>query len=112
MKKAKLYYNEYKDLITSTDDDVSIKAISDLYNCLLDETKELITKRKAKTNSVTVAIIKEENDKWNAICRMFEKDFGMSPIAKDGFINMECILVPDLKKCLEIEKEKKGAKMP
>lgn len=49
------------------------------------ETKQIIEKRHAQTDSAALAVIDEQNQKWNAVSNMFEKKYGESPIHRNGF---------------------------
>lgn len=83
MKKAKEYYELYKfDLM---DKEKANKALSDLIKDLNEEVKELQQIRHVRFDRGMMPILKETNQKWNAIVRLFEKEYGASPIRADGF---------------------------
>lgn len=84
--KAKEYYAKYKDRIVSEDDKVSLQGVSDMLFAMCMESKELVAKRKVRSDCGAVAVLREMNDKYNAVCRMFEAEYGASPIKKDGFM--------------------------
>lgn len=84
--KAKEYYAKYKDRIASLDDGESIQAICDMVTELSIEAKSVCDKRNVRTDCGGTAVLREMNDKYNAVCRMFEKEYGVSPIIKDGFM--------------------------
>lgn len=84
--KAKEYYAKYKDRIVSEDDKVSLQGVSDMLFSMCMESKELVAKRKVRSDCGAVAVLREMNDKYNAVCRMFEAEYGASPIKKDGFM--------------------------
>lgn len=60
-------------------------AIGDVVDGLNNEAKELIKKRHVTRGDGCRAIIRELNNKWNAIAALFEKDYGMSPISRNRF---------------------------
>ena len=75
MKKAKEYYNEdLKEVFAGTDAEAIKTAASEVFTALIFEIEEIIKMRKAKSNSAMIAIIEEQNNKWNSICRKAEKD--------------------------------------
>ena len=84
--KAKEYYAKYRGRISSPDDKVSLHGIADLVFDLSMELKSLLEKRNIRTNRAAASVVVELNDKYNAVCRMFEKDYPVSPIKQDGFM--------------------------
>ena len=94
--KAREYYTKYKERIASTDDKVSLQGVCDMICELSSEAKEMITKRNIRTNRGSISVLRELNDKYNAICRMFEKEYGASPIKKDGFMSYWRNQIPEL----------------
>ncbi len=83
MKKAKDYYEQYK--LAMLNDDMIVDAIRDLIGDLNLEVKELQEVRHVKFDRAIYPILKEMNQKWNAIVRLFEKEYGVSPIKTDGY---------------------------
>jgi hypothetical protein len=57
--KAKDYFTKYEQALVSSDAEECSAAIADM--------------------------LKEMNQKWNAIVRLLEKKYGATPIVKDGF---------------------------
>lgn len=84
--KAKEYYAKYKDRIASKDDKESLQGMCDMIFEFCLESKELIEKRKVRSDCGGVAVLRELNDKYNAVCRMFERDYGTPIIKRDGFM--------------------------
>ena len=68
--KAKEYY----DIIMSFPQDPEgiSQAVSKIFIMMSTEAKELITKRKAVRGQAIAAIVREQNDKWNAIIAIYE----------------------------------------
>ena len=83
--KATEYYEKYKNKLTSRKEEVAIEAIKELLANFNQESKELISKRHIRTAPALISVLKELNGKWNALARCFEKDYGGTPIKKDGF---------------------------
>ena len=99
--KAKEYYAKYKEQILSADDKVSLRAVSNLVCDLSVEAKELLQKRHAQSNCAGVAVLREMNDKYNAICNLFEREYGATPIKPNGFMLYWKRTMPELEKYLE-----------
>lgn len=95
MKKAKEYYELYK--LDLMDDDKAVKAISDLIGDLNKEVKELQELRHVQFDRGMLPILKEINQKWNAIVRLFQKEYGAAPIKADGFKIFWLEKMPELK---------------
>jgi len=92
--KAKEYYEKYHEFIKSEDSQVVAKAINDAIKDYLKECNSLITSRHIRCFAALVAILKEQNQKYNAFCRMFDPRI----LKEDGFkvyIN-DCVM-PELK---------------
>lgn len=54
-------------------------------NMFVKETEDLIIERDIKYTWQFVNLLTEQNDKWNALTRMFKNNFGSSPIGKNDF---------------------------
>lgn len=67
MKKAKEYYLELKPVLNSGPDGEIQKKISSIVIDLVSEMKDIMDMRKARSNAAMIAIIEEQNRKWNAI---------------------------------------------
>lgn len=85
MKKAKDYYELYKlDLMSEDDKKVSL-ALWEFILALSNDAQELIKLRHVEFDCGVIPIMKEMNQKWNTVVRLFEKEYGGSPIKPDGF---------------------------
>ena len=83
--KAKEYFEKYDQLIiTELKNETSKSAISLLLE-LSDEVPQLAKQRNVVGGKAVISIIKEINTKWNSICSMFEKKYGVSPLKWNGF---------------------------
>jgi hypothetical protein len=47
--------------------------------------KEIMKTRNVQFDRGVMGIIREQNDKWNALRNLFIKKYGASPITHDGF---------------------------
>ena len=68
----------------------------DVVDGLNNEAKELIKKRHITRGTGCQAIIRELNNKWNAIVTLFEKDYGVSPIKRNRFLELWAKKIPEL----------------
>ena len=97
--KAKEYYDQYGEavLAESYHEDHN-EELSRLVLAFMREMKELVEARHIKTDRGTVGIIREQNEKWNALCAIFEKNHGVTPIKRDGFLNLMKAKIPELER--------------
>ena len=88
--KASDYFEKYKERITTQD------GVSDLFIEMSKEVGEIAKERKALTDSASRAIVQEINQKWNALCRMFEKEYGRPVLKRNGFLDFWKSKIPNL----------------
>lgn len=97
--KAIDYYNKYNPRLSGspqmTDDDGDV--IIELFIEFNREIENICETRSIKRVDALVAVLKEQNDKWNALCRIFEKKGCVSPIKPDGVKGYWRNQVPELK---------------
>ena len=94
--RAKEYFEKYEQPMLKDSEEDILTAISDLMREMMRETNDILTKRGIKKPKAAVAVIKEQNDKWNSICNMFEKKYGSAPLLRDGFKNYWLKEMPEL----------------
>ena len=98
--KAKEYFDKYHEsIMTQVEQEQSEeynKTITSLMIEMIDETKTVIDARHIKTNSGIVSVIKEFNQKWNTLCGLFVKKYGISPLLENGFKNYWIKTIPSL----------------
>lgn len=101
--KAKDYYDKYRPRVYEVEGGLSHKLASgkevtvpptkeamaqvsnDIIEDFLNESAEIAKRRKIFQPHALKGLIEEFNDKWNAFCRLFERDYGESPFAHNGF---------------------------
>ena len=83
--KAKEYFAKYEQDLVSENTDKCSTAIAGLLTDMNAEVKKLMEVRHAKFDRGGFAVLKEMNEKWNALVRLFEKKYGVTPIIRDGF---------------------------
>ena len=85
--KAKDYYDKYgKAVFDETAGDEKPIHLQEMLVAFLREMKDTIAQRKVSTDRGAVSVIKEMNEKWNALCAIFEKERGASPIRRNGLL--------------------------
>lgn len=94
--KAKEYYIPIKDAIDSGKVEDIKTVVSDMILNMNDEVEELCKKRHVQFDNGVYSIIKEMNDKWNAVARLVEKDYRQSPILRDGYKKFWINQIPEL----------------
>lgn len=94
--KAQEYYVKYRDTLHSPDRDVGLKATSDFLMELNREVKHLLDARKCRNAASFIGVLKEVNQKYNAVMNRFERDFGAAPLVRDGFLEFWKREVPGL----------------
>lgn len=101
--KAIDYYNQFGDAVMreaiscAVDNAGTASELSKLVIAFIDETKSIIAQRGVKSPSAMFAVIKEQNDKWNALCNLYVKFYGTSPLNRDGFRKYMEYAIPQLK---------------
>lgn len=65
--KAKEYYEKYKESLNSNDCFLIAEALTDIATSLHEECKKMIILRNAQTDCAKLSIVRELNQKWNAI---------------------------------------------
>lgn len=93
--KAKEYYEQIMAKNPQTADEMAI-AVGDVVIGLNREAAELVKKRNAKRNDAVRAVIREQNNKWNAIVGLFEKKQGISPIRRNAYLDVWVKQIPEL----------------
>ena len=61
------------------------------------EMTDIMHVRNVKFDRGIYPIMRQQNDKWNALVRMFQKEFGTSPISENGFRKLWLHRMPQLK---------------
>ena len=86
--KAKEYIKIYEKNKENMDIKKAIEKILWMY---IEEGQEMIKKRNIKLDNGLISIIKELNQKWNAMMK-YSND-----IKKDGYLNAILIIMPNIK---------------
>lgn len=93
--KAKEYYELIMAKNPQTADEMA-NAVGDVVDGLNKEAKEIIKKRNIRRNDAVRAVIREQNNKWNAIAGLFEKKQGISPIRRNAYLDAWVKEIPEL----------------
>lgn len=84
--KAKDYFDKYEVNMVAFDGENAINVATDILKEMSQEVDTIYKARGCKTNSALAAILKELNNKWNAVGSLFEKKYGRSYLKRNGFI--------------------------
>lgn len=84
--KAKEYYEKFKGLAEAEDTEAGEICWSILM-AFSDDMLEVCKVRNVKRNEAVVGVIKEQNQKWNAMIHIFEKKHGECMLAPNGFLH-------------------------
>lgn len=79
--KKLVYTCKNKDEFHVTDADIA----KEIRKIFVDETNTLIKERDIRYTWQFVNLLTEQNEKWNALARMFKNNLGSSPISKNEF---------------------------
>ena len=87
--KAKEYVEEYANAIllfykNGYLDEID-KIIKTIFISLSEDVEDICEMRHSRSNDTLFGAIKQENDKWNAIRKGFEKKIGLPVLKRDGF---------------------------
>lgn len=100
--KAKEYFHKYHEALKDYTSNTSMR---DLVLELDAETKDIINKRHAQTNGAIIAVIKEQNTKWNKIASIYEQTEGVDLLKRDGYLNLLKDRMPQLATYISMEKQ-------
>lgn len=121
--KASEYFAEYRkklvkdeyDLKKLVEEEGSVEAaqekydefiragLNELVGAMNREVKEICAKRKCKLDSAGAAVIREMNDRWNAMIPMFEKRYdARCPLKRNGFAKFWINEIPSLSRYIKI----------
>lgn len=100
--KAKEYYEKYAADLLSEDQTTIKNAVEALTRDFMDEVSAISEKRKVSRPESLVDIIKELNQKWNALRSLFIKRDRKPVLAENGFRD---IMQDQIDKLLELQKQ-------
>ena len=100
--KAKEYYEKYAAELLSGDYDTVKQAGEKLIREFMDEVGVISEKRKVSRPESIVDIIKELNQKWNALRNLFIKRDRRPVLEEDGFKDL---MQDQITKLLELQKQ-------
>jgi hypothetical protein len=86
--KAKEYFEKYGQDIWQEWQDPEVHLdgqMAKLYIEMSSELRKIMDVRHVNSDSGMLGVLREQNQKWNAIRNLFEKKYGKSPIQRNGF---------------------------
>lgn len=98
--KAKQYFEKHQQEMTCGDEKRVQAAINQLVLELNDEAKDMLKARNVNTDRAALSILRELNDKYNAVIGLFEKHYGASPLMRDGYLNLWKNRIPTIQQYL------------
>ena len=93
--KAVEYYEKYREGLNNPLTEISNKALSSMFHDLVIEINLIAEKRKIKSDDAAMAIIKELNQKYNAICRLINAE-GKTQLKRNGYYLILKATMPEL----------------
>jgi hypothetical protein len=88
--KAKDYFDRYKNGLASKDKDTYVLTFREMYREMFQECVDTMHIRHIERNDAVVSVFKAMNERYNALCRLLAKEYGNSPIKKNGFASLAC----------------------
>lgn len=86
--KAKEYFRKYDEAVWAEAHDPEIHTDGPMAKMFIEftiEMKEILNKRNVKFDKGVWGVIRDQNEKWNAVMNLFIKKYGETPITRDGF---------------------------
>lgn len=86
--KAKDYFKKYDHDIWTEWHDPEVHRdgpMAKLYIEMSSELKDIMDVRHVNSDRGMIGVLREQNQKWNAIRNLFERKYGESPIQRNGF---------------------------
>lgn len=116
--KAKEYYSKYGEKIykeailfeESGGEEVRSEgpsALSGMFCDFVKESRDIIMMRHSKKDEAAVAVLTEQNQKWNSICRLFKKEYGRDILKEDALLEYFKDKIPEIEVILKKKREKK-----
>ena len=100
--KAKEYYEKYAPSLLSEDKEIAKTAIEALAREFMDEVSSISEQRKISRPESAVDVIKELNQKWNALRSLFIKLDRKPVLAENGFRD---IMQDQIDKLIALQKQ-------
>ena len=86
--KAQEYFEKYFSDLDIYNLEQIDKTVKEMVSEFASEIKQLAEQRKSEKNSVAVAIVNEQNAKWNSVAAKVEKKFGFPVLKRNSIYNV------------------------
>ena len=97
--KAMDYYKIYGEAVLAESyHEDQHNELEKLIFAFLREMKAIIDSRRIVTARGAVSVIKEMNEKWNALSDLFKENNGVTPLKRNGFMNLMKFKIPELER--------------
>lgn len=88
-----------KTMIEDLSDD-EFKATKGILEDMIDEMRDICVAKEVTDISNFLSVLAEMNQKWNAICKLYEDKYHYSPLKKDGLKNHWILCFPEFEKVI------------
>lgn len=87
--EAKEYFEKHYPIVKNESEPIEqAKRLHDMFLEMADEMQELVKERRIKFDPAFRSLLKEQNQKWNAIANLFAKSELGPVVQRNGFENM------------------------
>ena len=100
MAKAREYLAKYGDAIFREAEEEKNDAAVEMFKEFASEARKICEMRHAKLDRAVVAVILEQNRKWNAVVRLFAEKYGVDILKRDGVISYFRKEIPEIERYL------------
>ena len=98
--KAKDYFDKYGDAIHREAMEGNTETGLAMFVEFCKEVKDITAQRHVKTDRAAIAVLKEVNQKWNKLARMFESDTGAVLLKRNAILDYFVEHIPEIKELL------------
>ncbi len=82
-------------------------ALRDLFFAFTKECRDILASRHTKKDEAVYAVIREQNQKWNVLCRLFKEEYGQDILKENAVLDFFVEKIPELRIVMERSKAKK-----
>lgn len=83
--KAVTYYEKYKQIMVEDNEETCKNHILSLFKDFCEEMEVMVNTHHVGSDEAMISLIREQNQKWNALSNIFIKHHGLSPLKNDAF---------------------------
>ena len=94
--KAKEYLEKYGDAVYKDALEGKHDAALDMFKAFVLETKDILEQRHAVTDRACLSVFREQDQKWNALARLFAQKYGQEVLVPHAVINYYRKEIPEV----------------